>query len=58
MGEEVHVAEEKHTLERLRGSRFVCQLLTSFQDPYAVYLVTEQCNGDLFELFNTTVRLI
>ncbi|OUS49420.1 camp-dependent protein kinase catalytic subunit [Ostreococcus tauri] len=51
-GEEEHCVAEKRALEELRHAPFVCNYYTSFQDPWALYLVVEDCVGDMFDLFN------
>ena len=51
-GEEDHCMAERRALEELKHAPFVCNYYTSFQDPWALYLVIEDCVGDMFDLFN------
>jgi serine/threonine protein kinase len=51
-GEEEHCMAERRALEELRHAPFVCNYYASFQDPWALYLVVEDCVGDMFDLFN------
>lgn len=51
-GEEEHVMAERKALEELKHAPFVCNYYTAFQDPWALYLVVEDCVGDMFDLFN------
>jgi len=51
-GEQEHCIGERRALEELRHAPFVCNYFTSFQDPWALYLVVEDCIGDMFDLFN------
>ena len=51
-GEEEHCMAEVRALRELRHAPFVCNYYASFQDPWALYLVMEDCVGDMFDLFN------
>jgi len=51
-GEQEHCVGERRALQELRHAPFVCNLFASFQDPWALYLVVEDCIGDMFDLFN------
>ena len=51
-GEEEHCMAEVRALKELRHAPFVCNYYASFQDPWALYLVMEDCVGDMFDLFN------
>ena len=51
-GEQEHCVGERRALQELRHAPFVCDFYASFQDPWALYLVVENCIGDMFDLFN------